>query len=155
MKITVDTDQLRLWRKERGWSQEFVAEKAGISLRTIQRIENGGIASHDSAVSLANVYDVKIADFLVDEEQMLKTAIDKQKSKNLIQFKLSFGIHAVVYVMVSIMLILINLADNPSDLWFIWPVVGWGIGVVAHGGAFYLVDYIAKAEREMHELEAA
>jgi len=47
--------------------------------------------------------------------------------------KLDFIFHLAVYVGVNILLIVINLVTAPRHLWFIWPLIGWGIGVFFHG----------------------
>lgn len=52
--------EVRRLRTGRGWSQEQLAIAAGLSLRTIQRVEANGIASLDTAVSLAATYQVKL-----------------------------------------------------------------------------------------------
>lgn len=44
-----------------------------------------------------------------------------------------FYIHATVYLVVNVLLIAINLATSPRQIWFFWPLVGWGIGLAAHG----------------------
>lgn len=44
-----------------------------------------------------------------------------------------FYTHLLVYIFVNIMLIIINLLTDPSYLWFIYPLLGWGIGIAAHG----------------------
>ena len=43
-----------------------------------------------------------------------------------------FFIHATVYVAVNLMLFLIDLV-TPGPVWFFWPLIGWGIGLAAHG----------------------
>ncbi len=44
-----------------------------------------------------------------------------------------FRIHFFAYVLVNALLIAINLLLTPHTLWFYWPLLGWGIGIVAHG----------------------
>ena len=44
----------------------------------------------------------------------------------------SFFIHAAIYVLVNILLLVINLVVVPGFLWFFFPLVGWGIGLVMH-----------------------
>jgi hypothetical protein len=36
-----------------------------------------------------------------------------------------------VYVLVNLLLVGINLL-TPGRLWFYWPLLGWGIGLLAH-----------------------
>lgn len=45
-----------------------------------------------------------------------------------------FKYHLLAYVIVNAILIVINLM-NPTHLWFFWPLIGWGIGLAAHGYA--------------------
>lgn len=48
-----------------------------------------------------------------------------------------FLIHLTAYAAVNVMLVGINLVTNPDKLWFYWPLMGWGIGILAHGIAVY------------------
>jgi fatty acid desaturase len=43
-----------------------------------------------------------------------------------------FIAHLVIYILVNIMLIAINLIYVPGELWFFYPLIGWGIGVAMH-----------------------
>ena len=45
MAFKADAAKIKRWREERQWSQEHLADLAGIGLRTVQRIENGELAS--------------------------------------------------------------------------------------------------------------
>jgi hypothetical protein len=47
-----------------------------------------------------------------------------------------FFIHALVFVAVNALLIVVNLIASPGFYWFYWPLLGWGIVLAAHG---YLV----------------
>jgi len=55
-----------------------------------------------------------------------------------------FLIHLAAFLAVNAVLIVINLTRDPSDLWFIWPLFGWGIGVGAHGLALFLHSHEAQ-----------
>lgn len=39
----------------------------------------------------------------------------------------------ISFIVVNIFLIIINLYTTPDHLWFYWPLLWWGIGVVFHG----------------------
>ena len=43
-----------------------------------------------------------------------------------------FTIHAAVYVVVNIILIVWNVVFVPEYYWFFFPLVGWGIGLTMH-----------------------
>jgi hypothetical protein len=49
-----------------------------------------------------------------------------------------FLVHLAVYVVVTALLAAINLWFTPETLWFVWVLLGWGIGVAAHGLALLL-----------------
>ena len=55
-----------------------------------------------------------------------------------------FMIHLAAYIAVNAVLILINLSLDPKDLWFVWPLFGWGIGIGAHGLALFLHSHEAQ-----------
>ena len=44
-----------------------------------------------------------------------------------------FFFHFSAYVLVNLILIAVNLLTTPDQLWFYWPLLGWGIGILAHG----------------------
>ncbi len=44
-----------------------------------------------------------------------------------------FFFHLSAYVLVNAILIAVNLLFTPQRLWFIWPLLGWGIGILANG----------------------
>ena len=47
-----------------------------------------------------------------------------------------FYIHFLVYGLVNAGLLVLNLTSDPV-WWVQWPILGWGIGVVAHGMAVF------------------
>jgi hypothetical protein len=48
----------------------------------------------------------------------------------------SFYSHLAVYVIGNLGLFLINILTTPDILWFLWALIGWGIGLGLH--AFWL-----------------
>ncbi len=60
--------------------------------------------------------------------------------------------HFAIYVLVNAVMISANLVYSPKVLWFIYPLLGWGAGLIAH----YLtsVRWIEKRlkKREEHAL---
>jgi len=55
-----------------------------------------------------------------------------QKAKERVEVIKGFYIHLTVYVVVNLGLFSINMLVTPDDLWFFWPLMGWGIAVVMH-----------------------
>ncbi len=56
-----------------------------------------------------------------------------QKAKKQVQEIKGFYSHLLSFVVVMIIIIYINLKYTPEVLWFIWTLLGWGIGVLLHG----------------------
>lgn len=44
----------------------------------------------------------------------------------------SFYGNLIAYIIVNAFLIAVNLLTTPHNLWFFWPLLGWGIGLVFH-----------------------
>lgn len=55
-----------------------------------------------------------------------------QAKKRVEEIKGFYG-NLIAYVVVNIGLMVLNLVTSPNHLWFFWPMLGWGIGVVFHG----------------------
>ncbi len=61
-----------------------------------------------------------------------------QRAKRRAEAKIGFYIHLAVYVGVNILLVVINLSTAPQYIWFIWPLLGWGIGLFFHGMSVFV-----------------
>ena len=55
-----------------------------------------------------------------------------QAKKRVEEIKGFYG-NFIAYIAVNIGLMVINLLTSPEYLWFFWPMLGWGIGVLFHG----------------------
>ena len=64
MHRQVNIQRLRVLREARGWSQEHLAEVAGISLRTVQRMEAGRPISADAFQAVASAFDTEVSELL-------------------------------------------------------------------------------------------
>ena len=58
MEYMIDKDSIKKLRIERSWSQDQLASVSGLSLRTIQRIENEGTCSLESKKALAVAFEI-------------------------------------------------------------------------------------------------
>jgi len=52
--MQISPEKLKYFRKNNGWSQDVLAKAAGVSLRTVQRVEKEGNASSETLLSLAS-----------------------------------------------------------------------------------------------------
>ena len=109
--------QLRI---NKGLSQEKLALQSGLSSRTIQRIEKENHASLESLNALAKAFEMEL-DELKNAMHKDETQQNKPK-KDLLQDK-----KIQSFLIINLMLFAINIITTPEYLWFIFPLLGWGI----------------------------
>lgn len=66
------------------------------------------------------------------EEKKLEIA------KKRVEEKIQFFQHLITYVISIIILFIINKMTSPSYSWWIWPALGWGIGIASHGSFVFI-----------------
>lgn len=74
--MKIDSNKVKTLRLNKGWSQEQLSEVSGLSLRTIQRIENGTTISIDSLNVLAKALDIDHNELVIQEKQPPITPIE-------------------------------------------------------------------------------
>jgi transcriptional regulator with XRE-family HTH domain len=127
---------VRKLRLEKGLSQEQLASMAGVSTRTLQRIERGANAAPETLKCLAAVLEVDFSDLrkeshMSDEFPTLST--QEREAMEYVRDIKSFYVHAIQYVIVIAILVLINVWLSPGIWWSAFAAVGWGFGLVVHG----------------------
>lgn len=71
-----------------------------------------------------------------------------QSAKKRAEAKLGFYIHLTVYVIVGVLLVAINLSMSSGYIWAMWPLMGWGIGLLFHAlGVFVFYGRSAVTEQ--------
>lgn len=65
-----DVERVRELRLARGWSQEQLAKVAGLSPRTIQRLEAGEGTALDTLQAIAAAFDVEVSEVLAAEKPL-------------------------------------------------------------------------------------
>lgn len=114
---TINLRDIKKMRLERHWSQEQLAEMSGLSIRTIQRIENGENAGLESLKSLASVFETNIIDS-DKKEEIEQVRKQEEYVQNVKGFYKILGIAIVSLVMYFI--IAISDSDSDSELWFLF-----------------------------------
>jgi hypothetical protein len=59
------------------------------------------------------------------------------RARKMSKARKGFYIHLTAYVLVNALLVGVNLATTPDRFWFQWPLLGWGVGILAHGTAVF------------------
>ena len=136
---------LKELRKEKGLTQEQLAEQMSVSSRTVSRWENGNNMPDISLlVELAEFYDVDIREIIDGErerksedmnkdikETLVKVAeyTDAEKEKMLKTLLVNIIMACVGFLAISIMMTVNNMHPEPvfgETLYFL-PVLGFGI----------------------------
>ena len=63
-QMKINGEAVRALRERKSWSQEHLASAAGLSVRTVQRVETEGIASAETRLALAAALDVPVDDLI-------------------------------------------------------------------------------------------
>ena len=56
----------------------------------------------------------------------------RESAKRRVRARIGFVIHLSIYVIVNLGLFTIWRVTNAAYPWFLWPLFGWGVGVVSH-----------------------
>ena len=136
MQFRPDAEKIKRWREERLWSQEHLADLAGLGLRTVQRIENGDPASRDSVMALAAAFNVDVTALSVDAEAEARHATERQAEEAEARMRLYFYLHAASVAMVTAIFGFLAVIDGSWEifkitLWFAFPLAVHGIAVFA------------------------
>lgn len=135
---------VRKLRLERGLTQDQLATMAGISIRTLQRVERGGEASAESLKCIAAVLDLPFADLRKDPAMhdpsqpytgtdLPELTPEEREALEYVRDIKGFYIHAGNYAIVILALFAFNMWTMPHGWWVIWVALGWGLGLAYHG----------------------
>ena len=117
---TINLRDIKKMRLERHWSQDQLAEMSGLSIRTVQRIENGENAGLESLKSLAAVFETNIADSdkKMEMEQIRKEEAYVQNVK---------GFYKLLAIAILSLVVPLILAISDSSNWgvFLWMMISW------------------------------
>ncbi|HWP18253.1 MAG TPA: 2TM domain-containing protein [Burkholderiaceae bacterium] len=61
-----------------------------------------------------------------------------RRAERHVKMRLGLAVHAIVYLLVNAGLWFLNEAHG-GYRWAVWPTLGWGIGLLAHATATFLV----------------
>ncbi|MFT4939806.1 MAG: transcriptional regulator with XRE-family HTH domain [Paraglaciecola sp.] len=90
MKMQINAKKIKQIREQRCWSQLQLSEMAGISLRTLQRVEAKSVASQETIKSIAAVMEIDCELLLPDaseptpltREQLEQATLADERARN-------------------------------------------------------------------------
>lgn len=142
--MQIDTEKLKRWREERFWSQEHLAELAGIALRTVQRIESGGTASRESITALAAAYNVDAAALTYSPEDKEVKVTQEKLDKSRSALRLSFLITFASWAFIMLVFAGISASDGPGGDTMMVPAIWMTVGMAGHGLGVAIVELVAR-----------
>ena len=76
--------------------------------------------------------------------------MNQEQARKRIRVLQGFYWHLASFIAVNLFLLAINLLTSPGTLWFLFPLLGWGIGLGIHSAVLFMgKDW---EERKMEEL---
>lgn len=129
-------------RTERGWSQEELAMHAGVSARTIQRLETGKRASLETLKCLAAVFETTVSELV--QEQTMTTETSKTSGSDALQAEAekqaiayvqnvkAFHMNWIAAIVILPVLYVLNQHLSPEFDWFFIVALCWGAAIALH-----------------------
>lgn len=74
--MKIDAGKIRAAREARGWSQDHLAQVAGLGVRTVQRVESDGSASKETLLCLSAALQLALEDLQVTPAARRSSAMD-------------------------------------------------------------------------------
>ena len=120
--------------------REQLKESAGIGLANI--VQRYALLTNDNVFieKTEQTFKVKIPILIEKKSQTMTTYTSETTEtiayeravKRVKELKGFYG-NLISYCIVIPFLVILNLMTSPRQLWFYWPMLGWGIGLLAHG----------------------
>lgn len=67
-----------------------------------------------------------------EQEWVTQTKDNREKQAYLEKMRRGFRVHLISFLAVNTFLVILNLMTTPRDFWAIYPLSGWGLGLVMH-----------------------
>jgi len=129
-----DINKFRSLRLARAWSQEQLAELSGLSVRTVQRIENGDKPGLETLSALAAVFEVSVSD-LSGPNAPADDALDHKIAEARIKIAEEgrFYRSVITAIVVCALLLVLNHFTAPASVWSLWVTGIWCVLLVIRG----------------------
>lgn len=123
---------VRNLRLKQCWSQKQLAEISGLSVRTIQRIEQGDKPGLETAMSLASIFEVSVSTINLarEDEKMIEAENSKLEAIGYVQGIKEFYVHVAIYVSLVIASLILWGLSQPLVVWLFFC---WGVVLIIHG----------------------
>lgn len=143
------THQVKALRLQRAWSQEQLAELASLSVRTIQRIENGDAPSLETLSALAAVFGVSVTE-LSAESVVADDCLDRRvvEARLRVKQEAQFYRSLVSAGLICLLLWGVNYLTRPGSYWVIWVALIWGSLLIIRGLRLFMFGGVTEKWRK-------
>ena len=126
--------------------REQLTESAGIGLANI--VQRNALLTKENVFIEKSEQNFKVkVPILIEKNTQQMTTYTSQSTENIAYEKAvkrvkelkGFYGNLISYCIVIPFLIIVNLITSPKYLWFYWPMLGWGIGVISHAMQVFAV----------------
>ncbi|HGM6745185.1 helix-turn-helix domain-containing protein [Serratia ureilytica] len=122
--------RIRPLRLEKGWSQEQLAAIAGLSTRTVQRIENGEQASLETLTAIAAALGVQVSDLNAPPQTPQEETPEAQRLRRQVAAEGKLLSMAVRFAVIGAILLAVNVFTHPHYLWALWALGGMSLALI-------------------------
>ncbi|MEM5516482.1 helix-turn-helix transcriptional regulator [Henriciella sp. AS95] len=144
MSFKADSAKIKRWREERHWSQEHLAELAGVGVRTVQRIETGEPASQESLKALAAAFNVDVMALAVDQQAEAASMIAQKNARARAIMRLVFWIHLASWAMGMLIFAGISISVGGPGYAMLQPSIWWTVGLSGHAVSVVIVEVVTR-----------
>jgi hypothetical protein len=74
-----------------------------------------------------------------------------QAARKKVKAKKDFYGHLSSFLVMGVFFFILNILTSPRTLWFYWPILGWGIGVVFHYLDVFGVPGVGSLDKDWEE----
>ena len=141
---TTNLRDIKKMRLDRHWSQEQLAEMSGLSIRTIQRIENGENAGLESLKSLAAVFETNITDS--DKKEEIEQI---RKEEEYVQNLKGFYKLLILAIFSLVVFFVIAIFESDSEGWFLflYMLIFWAVSLGVYSLNYLSLIHISEPTR--------
>ncbi|MGY5956288.1 helix-turn-helix domain-containing protein [Kosakonia sp. BK9b] len=146
----MSSNKVKTLRLARAWSQEQLAEMAALSVRTVQRIENGDHPSLETLSALAAVFGVSVT-ALSGQDEAGDDALDQrvQAAREKVEAEGKFWRSLLTGGIVCVFLFFLNRSTAPESIWSLWVAAMWGGLLLVKGLRLFVFDgWIAQWQKQ-------
>lgn len=133
------------WHESDRWGQDarnrvYDRKKAGVERKTEETLSKDSDKSGPSDTSSARARTSPLGNAGRTNEPQFKSEQERAsyaRARKRAAQEAGFYLHLMWYGIIIGFLLILNLAVSPSIAWWIFPALGWGVGLASHFGAVY------------------